>query len=98
MSATVYFSFRPVYTGILCSSLTLVDRISVLMKSSVSLLSQKKLTTLDIAANRIKKIENISHLTDLQEFWVRFTQKSPSQGTKFLKVMVSGLRFEIEFL
>lgn len=33
--------------------------------------SQKKLTTLDIAANRVKKIENISHLTDLQEFWVR---------------------------
>lgn len=31
---------------------------------------QKKLTTLDIAANRIKKIENISHLTELQEFWV----------------------------
>jgi len=34
-------------------------------------LSQKKLTTLDIAANRVKKIENISHLTELQEFWVR---------------------------
>lgn len=32
--------------------------------------SQKKLTTLDIAANRVKKIENISHLTELQEFWV----------------------------
>lgn len=31
---------------------------------------QKKLTTLDIAANRVKKIENISHLTELQEFWV----------------------------
>lgn len=25
---------------------------------------------LDIACNRIKKIENISHLTELQEFWV----------------------------
>ena len=33
-------------------------------------LPQKKLTTLDIAANRVKKIENISHLTELQEFWV----------------------------
>lgn len=32
---------------------------------------QKKLTTLDIAANRVKKIENISHLTELQEFWVQ---------------------------
>lgn len=38
---------------------------------SVSNALQKKLTTLDIAANRIKKIENISHLTELQEFWVR---------------------------
>lgn len=37
---------------------------------SASVLSQKKLTTLDIAANRIKKIENISHLTELKEFWV----------------------------
>lgn len=36
----------------------------------ISFCSQKKLTTLDIAANRIKKIENISHLTELQEFWV----------------------------
>lgn len=32
--------------------------------------TQKKLTTLDIAANRVKKIENINHLTELQEFWV----------------------------
>lgn len=34
------------------------------------LCSQKKLTTLDIAANRIKRIENVGHLTELQEFWV----------------------------
>ena len=38
--------------------------------NSVCFPSQKKLTTLDIAANRVKKIENINHLTDLQEFWV----------------------------
>ena len=25
---------------------------------------------LDVASNRIKKIENVSHLTELQEFWV----------------------------
>lgn len=29
---------------------------------------------LDIASNRIKKIENISHLTELQEFWVSLTR------------------------
>ncbi|XP_067999399.1 protein phosphatase 1 regulatory subunit 7-like [Melanerpes formicivorus] len=29
-----------------------------------------KLTMLDIASNRIKRIENISHLTELQEFWM----------------------------
>lgn len=28
---------------------------------------------LDIASNRIKKIENVSHLTELQEFWVSLT-------------------------
>lgn len=28
---------------------------------------------LDIASNRIKKIENVGHLTELQEFWVRST-------------------------
>ncbi|XP_072330952.1 protein phosphatase 1 regulatory subunit 7 isoform X2 [Scyliorhinus torazame] len=32
--------------------------------------NNKKLTTLDIATNKIKKIENISHLTELQEFWM----------------------------
>lgn len=31
-----------------------------------------KLQTLDMAVNKIKKIENISHLTDLEEFWVSF--------------------------
>uniref|UniRef100_A0A672QY31 Protein phosphatase 1 regulatory subunit 7 n=1 Tax=Sinocyclocheilus grahami TaxID=75366 RepID=A0A672QY31_SINGR len=36
--------------------------------------NSKKLTTLDIAANRIKKIENISHLTELKEFWMNDNQ------------------------
>lgn len=43
---------------------------NMLNKVFFCLSSQKKLTTLDIAANRIKKIENVSHLTELQEFWV----------------------------
>lgn len=29
-----------------------------------------RLQTLDMAVNRIKKIENVSHLTELEEFWV----------------------------
>ncbi|XP_034637232.1 protein phosphatase 1 regulatory subunit 7 isoform X2 [Trachemys scripta elegans] len=32
--------------------------------------NNNKLTMLDIASNRIKKIENVSHLTELQEFWM----------------------------
>ena len=36
-----------------------------------SSLQQTRLTTLDLAGNRIKKIENIAHLEDLHEFWVR---------------------------
>lgn len=32
---------------------------------------QLKLQTLDIGNNRIPKIENISHLEALEEFWVR---------------------------
>lgn len=43
-------------------------------------LSQKKLTTLDIAANRIKKIENINHLTELQEFWVSVLFQADKDG------------------
>lgn len=43
---------------------------TLMFNLSGSVLFQKKLTTLDIAANRIKKIENISHLTELKEFWV----------------------------
>jgi protein phosphatase 1 regulatory subunit 7 len=34
---------------------------------------QVKLTTLDIGNNEIEEIENISHLSELQEFWVRPT-------------------------
>lgn len=30
-----------------------------------------KLRTLDIANNKVSKLENISHLTLLEEFWVR---------------------------
>lgn len=33
--------------------------------------SQLKLKTLDIGNNTIEEIENISHLTELEEFWVR---------------------------
>ena len=31
---------------------------------------QTKLTTLDLASNRISRIQNVGHLTELQEFWV----------------------------
>jgi len=31
---------------------------------------QVNLTTLDVASNRIKVVENISHLIKLEEFWV----------------------------
>lgn len=31
---------------------------------------QKKLRTLDVGNNYIKRIENISHLTELEEVWV----------------------------
>ena len=31
---------------------------------------QLNLTTLDLASNRITKIENVSHLVKLEEFWV----------------------------
>ena len=33
---------------------------------------QTSLTTLDLAANRIAKLENVGHLTLLEEFWVCF--------------------------
>lgn len=29
-----------------------------------------KLETIDLAKNQIKKIENVGHLTELEEFWV----------------------------
>lgn len=32
---------------------------------------------LDVASNRIKRIENISHLTELQEFWVSMGWNCP---------------------
>jgi len=31
---------------------------------------QVNLTTLDVASNRIKVVENVSHLLKLEEFWV----------------------------
>lgn len=33
-----------------------------------------KLETLDLAKNRIKKIENVSHLKDMTEFWINDNQ------------------------
>lgn len=35
------------------------------------LIPQVNLVTLDLANNYIKKLENISHLLKLEEFWVR---------------------------
>ena len=37
--------------------------------------NNSKLKTLDMACNRIKKIENVDHLTELEEFWVCMTLK-----------------------
>lgn len=34
--------------------------------------NNKKLNTLDLASNRLENIQNIAHLNDLQEFWVKF--------------------------
>ena len=31
---------------------------------------QTKLTTLDVAGNRIKRLQNLSHLVLMEEFWV----------------------------
>lgn len=39
---------------------------------------QTKLTTLDLAVNRISRIENVSHLTLLEEFWVSHTYSPPT--------------------
>ena len=35
--------------------------------------AQIKLRVLDVGANRISKIENISHLVHLEEFWVSYS-------------------------
>ena len=35
-------------------------------------LFQVNLTTLDLAGNRIKRIENVKHLTKIEEFWVSY--------------------------
>lgn len=32
---------------------------------------QTKLRVLDLGANKISKLENVSHLSELEEFWVR---------------------------
>ena len=41
--------------------------------SSVTFISnlQVNLTTLDLANNQIKRLENVAHLVKLEEFWVR---------------------------
>lgn len=38
----------------------------------MSIALQTQLTTLDLASNFITTIENVSHLTQLEELWVRF--------------------------
>lgn len=44
---------------------------------------QLRLTTLDLAGNRITRIQNISHLVELQEFWV-----ITDSTVKFFSVLV----------
>jgi Leucine-rich repeat (LRR) protein len=34
---------------------------------------QLNLTVLDVSGNKIPKVENLSHLTHLKEFWVRYS-------------------------
>ena len=48
----------------------LENNVSVLVLSlDKHLFEQVKLTTLDVASNRIEKLENIAHLVNLEEFW-----------------------------
>ncbi len=35
--------------------------------------NNRKLRVLDLSSNAIEKLENISHLKNLEEFWVIFT-------------------------
>ncbi len=41
------------------------------------LIAQVKLTTLDVGNNMIEKIENVTHLVNLVEFWVSFLTVLP---------------------
>jgi hypothetical protein len=39
-------------------------------RHEMELICQTKLKTLDVGHNMIEEIENISHLSELEEFWV----------------------------
>jgi protein phosphatase 1 regulatory subunit 7 len=46
----------------------------VILFIHLSLLLQTKLTMLDVSNNRLKKLENIAHLLNLEEFWGNHNQ------------------------
>ena len=47
---------------------------------------QTQLTTLDLGANFITTIENIAHLTKLEELWVRYTASSIPSLTSYIQI------------
>lgn len=47
-----------------------------------------KIETLDVAKNRIKIIENIGHLSEMEEFWV--SQQMTDDKQKYLLDTFSG--------
>lgn len=57
-----------------------------------------KLKTLDVGANKIEKIENVSHLKELEEFWVRPLFSLPFSLSLFIRSHLSDLPFSPCFL
>jgi Leucine-rich repeat (LRR) protein len=53
-------------------------------------MSQVNLTTLDVGNNMIEKIENMSHLTKLQEFWVCFSSLGWSRTLLICVIVLAG--------
>lgn len=62
---------------------------SVFLIRSV-LISQVKLRTLDIGNNQIEEIEGVSHLTQLEEFWVSVMLACDTVGCSELKFQANN--------
>ena len=77
LSSSLVILLYTVYAGTLCYYTIYSHFLMSIFWNSILPFPQVNLVTLDLADNKIKRVQNVSHLFKLEEFWVIIANHNP---------------------